>query len=75
MPNIKQNIHESIYDIVYNMDKITPPENVQNEETKASVEYILNLGPEEPSQYTDVSHLVPLTLTYISVTFRNISIM
>lgn len=56
IPNIKQNIHESIYDIVYHMDKITPPEVIRNEESKASVEYILNLGPNEPSEYTDVSN-------------------
>lgn len=38
------------------MDKIIPPEFVQNE-SKSSVEYILNLGPDEPSEYTDVSDL------------------
>lgn len=57
IPNIKQNIHESIYDIVYNMDKITPPETIQNEETKLSVDYILKLGPDEPPEYTEVSIL------------------
>ncbi|XP_066245286.1 guanine nucleotide-binding protein G(f) subunit alpha [Euwallacea similis] len=53
IPNIKQNIHESIYDILYNMDKINPPTQVKLEETRNSVEYILNLGTKEPKEYTE----------------------
>ncbi|KAJ8975877.1 hypothetical protein NQ317_015210 [Molorchus minor] len=34
IPFIKQNIHESIYDIAYNMDKIDPPMEISTEETK-----------------------------------------
>lgn len=55
MPNIKQNIHESIYDITYNMSKIIPPVELANEESKKSAEYILDIGPQEPPEYTDVS--------------------
>lgn len=53
MPHIKQNVHESIYDIVYNMDKIFPPVGFKNEASKSSAEYILKIGPEEPLEYTD----------------------
>ncbi|XP_018580006.1 guanine nucleotide-binding protein G(f) subunit alpha [Anoplophora glabripennis] len=53
IPFIRQNIHESIYDIVSNMSKINPPVEIHSVESKTSVEYILNLGPNEPSEYTD----------------------
>ncbi|KAJ8927033.1 hypothetical protein NQ314_020596 [Rhamnusium bicolor] len=53
IPFIKQNIHESIYDIVYNMNKINPPVEIYNEDARESVEYILNVGAEDPAEYTD----------------------
>lgn len=55
VPNIRQNIHESIYDIVFNMDKITPPVALTSEESIKSAQYILSIGPEEPKEYTQVS--------------------
>lgn len=54
IPNIKQNIHESIYDIVSHMNQIDPPTKPANETTKSSIEFILNLGPKEPDEYTEV---------------------
>ncbi|KAJ8944925.1 hypothetical protein NQ318_013073 [Aromia moschata] len=51
IPFIKQNIHESIYDIVYNMDKINPPVQINSEESRKSIEFILNLGHDEPKEY------------------------
>lgn len=53
IPNILQNIHESIYDILNNMDTINPPVQARNEESILSIKYILNLGPNEPSDYND----------------------
>ncbi|XP_050505863.1 guanine nucleotide-binding protein G(f) subunit alpha [Diabrotica virgifera virgifera] len=53
IPFIKQNIHESIFDIVSNMSRINPPVEAQSEESKASIEYILNLGPGCPSEFTE----------------------
>lgn len=61
VPNIRQNIHESIYDILYNMDKIVPPVELKNEESKISAQYIFNIGSQEPAEYTDVSKILPLT--------------
>lgn len=55
IPAILQNIHESIYDIVYNMDIINPPVNLEHPENNISKEYILNLGTEQPQTYTEVS--------------------
>lgn len=37
------------------MDKITPPVSLKSEESKQSAQYILNIGAEEPSEYTEVS--------------------
>lgn len=54
IPFIRQNIHESIYDIISNMNKIDPPVEIHKEESRKSVEYILNLGSDEPTEYTDV---------------------
>lgn len=54
VPNIRQNIHESIYDIISHMDKIVPPVELKSEESKESAQFILNLGAQEPPQYTDV---------------------
>lgn len=60
VPNIRQNIHESIYDIVFNMDKISPPVELNSEESKASAQYILCSGPQEPAEYTSVSQMLLL---------------
>lgn len=56
IPNIKQNIHESIYDIVSHMNQIDPPTKPANETTKSSIEFILNLGSKEPEEYTEVGN-------------------
>ncbi|CAH1365544.1 guanine nucleotide-binding protein G(f) subunit alpha [Tenebrio molitor] len=53
IPYIKQNIHESIHDIVGNMDKLDPPVQLENPDNQASAEFILNLGSKEPSDYTE----------------------
>lgn len=58
IPFIKQNIHESIYDILNNMNKIDPPTGIENEQTKDSVEYILKVGSEEPAEYSEVSYII-----------------
>lgn len=58
VPFIRQNIHESIYDIVSHMDKIDPIVELANEESVKSREFILNIGPNEPSEYTDVSYYI-----------------
>lgn len=55
IPNIKQNIHESIYDILYNMERINPPVEFKTEEAKKAGMYLLALGPKEPEVMTDVS--------------------
>lgn len=60
IPFIKQNIHESIYDILNNMNKINPPVDIENIGCKNSVEYILRLGPKDHCEYTDVS-IIPLS--------------
>ncbi|XP_060521386.1 guanine nucleotide-binding protein G(f) subunit alpha isoform X2 [Cylas formicarius] len=52
IPNIKQNIHESIYDIVNHMNKISPPVDTAEVISKKSIEFILAIGPNEPSEYT-----------------------
>ncbi|CAH0549765.1 unnamed protein product [Brassicogethes aeneus] len=51
--NIKQNIHESIYDIVFNMNQVNPPTKFNSEEALKAGEYILNIGKEEPVEYTE----------------------
>ncbi|KAG5877840.1 hypothetical protein JTB14_036975 [Gonioctena quinquepunctata] len=53
IPYIRQNIHESIYEILSNMDKIDPPIEPDNEESKKSIDYILRIGAQEPTEYTD----------------------
>ncbi|RZC43030.1 G-alpha and/or Arf domain containing protein [Asbolus verrucosus] len=51
--SIKQNIHESIHDIVSAMAKIAPPVQLEKAENQTSVEFILKLGPEEPEGYSE----------------------
>ncbi|XP_076268151.1 G protein alpha subunit f [Rhynchophorus ferrugineus] len=53
IPNIKQNIHESIFDILNNMDKIVPPIEPKDEQAKKSIDYILNLGSNTPDDFSD----------------------
>lgn len=60
IPFIKQNIHESIYDIVNNMERIQPPVNLKNEENSSSVEFILSLGLSVPEEFTEVIDYVVL---------------
>ncbi|GFG30691.1 hypothetical protein Cfor_07468 [Coptotermes formosanus] len=50
--DIRQNIHESIYDLVTNMSALKPPVVFANDESEISASYICNLGPKEPSSYT-----------------------
>lgn len=50
--DIRQNIHESIYDLVTNMSALTPPIVLANDENEISASYVRNLGPKEPSSYT-----------------------
>nr|CAI5864777.1 unnamed protein product [Callosobruchus analis] len=54
IPHIRQNIHESIYEILNNMKKINPPVDIHDENRcRYSYEYILNLGPDIPTNFTD----------------------
>lgn len=53
IPFIKQNIRESIHDIVYNMDKINPPVYLENENSKISAAYILKLGLDNEIEYNE----------------------
>ncbi|CAG9864299.1 unnamed protein product [Phyllotreta striolata] len=52
IPFIKQNIHESIYEIVTNMHKIDPPVAPERDQTKASIEFIISFGRQGPVEYT-----------------------
>ncbi|XP_069690430.1 guanine nucleotide-binding protein G(f) subunit alpha isoform X1 [Periplaneta americana] len=49
---IRQNIHESIYDLVTNMSLLKPPVNLNSDHSEISAAYIRKLGPEEPTSYT-----------------------
>lgn len=40
------------------MNQIDPPTKPTNETTKSSIEFILNLGPKEPEEYTEVEWCV-----------------
>jgi hypothetical protein len=53
--DIRQNIHESIYDLVTNMSTLNPPVVLANDENEISASYIRNLGAKEPPLYTQVS--------------------
>jgi len=50
--DIRQNIHESIYDLVTNMSTLSPPVVLASDENEISASYICNLGAKEPSSYT-----------------------
>ncbi|KAK4884176.1 hypothetical protein RN001_000447 [Aquatica leii] len=53
VPNIKQNIHESIFTLIDNMDKISPPVDLEVEDNKKLAQYIRNIGPNPPTEYTN----------------------
>jgi hypothetical protein len=55
--DIRQNIHESIYDLVTNMSTLCPPVAFASDESEISdsYKYIRDLGEKEPSSYTQVS--------------------
>nr|CAH7766390.1 unnamed protein product [Callosobruchus chinensis] len=53
IPHIRQNIHESIYEILNNMKKIHPPIDIHEHQCRVSYEYILELGPNIPTDFTD----------------------
>ncbi|XP_022903440.1 guanine nucleotide-binding protein G(f) subunit alpha [Onthophagus taurus] len=53
IPDIWQNIHESIYSIVNNLIRIEPPLEIKSEDVKKSEEFILNIGPNTPETFTD----------------------
>ena len=55
MVEIRQNIHESIYDLITNMSLLRPPLQLTNEDSEASATYIQNIGPQEPTDYSQVS--------------------
>ncbi|KAB0803915.1 hypothetical protein PPYR_00885 [Photinus pyralis] len=50
--NIKQNIHESIYALIYNMSKIDPRTSLEAKNC-ALGEYILQIGEATPREFTD----------------------
>lgn len=52
--DIRQNIHESIYDLVTNMSTLRPPVVLASDESEISASYIRDLGANEPSSYTQV---------------------
>lgn len=52
---IKQNIRESIYDLIDNMGKIDPPEKLKNPENQSSADYILKFGKDGPCDYSEVT--------------------
>jgi hypothetical protein len=52
--DIRQNIHESIYDLVTNMASLRPPICFADDASEISAAYICNLGSKEPSSYTQV---------------------
>lgn len=78
IPDIKQNVHESIYDIVHNMDKISPPVELEKNENRKAAEFILKLGPEVPEEFTNVRpsliQMHNLHLTQFLIICRNIMI-
>lgn len=54
VPFIKQNIHESIYQIVKHMDLLSPPVLLADEtNNRSSVEFIMKIGPKEPDNFTN----------------------
>lgn len=40
------------------MNKIDPPVEIENEQTKDSVEYILKVGSKEPAEYPEVNYFI-----------------
>ncbi|GJQ76071.1 hypothetical protein Trydic_g10589, partial [Trypoxylus dichotomus] len=62
IPFIKQNVHESIISMVTASSVINPPVKIRDGKTKESAEYILRLGAEPPSTWTNeyVQHVKTL---------------
>ncbi|XP_046986569.1 guanine nucleotide-binding protein G(f) subunit alpha [Schistocerca americana] len=50
---ILQNVHESIYDIVRNMRLLNPPLDLENSNNEKSLKYIVQLGPDGPSTFSE----------------------
>lgn len=50
--DIRQNIHESIYDLVTNLSTLEPPVCLADDANEISASYIRNRGPKEPLSYT-----------------------
>lgn len=50
--DIRQNIHESMYDLLTNMSILEPPVCLADDANEISASYIRNLGPKEPLSYT-----------------------
>lgn len=74
IPFIKQNVHESIYCIIMASSKINPPVHIKDSETNKSVEYLLNIGSDEPAAWTDVSieQRYPYQIRKRSITFAQL---
>jgi hypothetical protein len=53
--DIRQNIHESMYDLVTNMSTLRPPVVLASDKSEISASYIRDMGAKEPSLYTQVS--------------------
>ncbi|PSN36365.1 hypothetical protein C0J52_22876 [Blattella germanica] len=49
---IRQNVHESIHDLVIHMPVLRPPVTLADKANEASASFIRNLGPAEPASYT-----------------------
>ncbi|KAK9711039.1 G-protein alpha subunit [Popillia japonica] len=62
IPFIKQNVHESIFCMVCAASKITPPVEVRDSKAKQSAAYILQIGPDGPTEWTNeyVDHVKTL---------------
>ncbi|PNF43019.1 hypothetical protein B7P43_G09577 [Cryptotermes secundus] len=52
--DIRQNIHESMYDLLTNMSILEPPVCLADDANEISASYIRNLGPKEPLSYTQL---------------------
>ncbi|XP_063217834.1 guanine nucleotide-binding protein G(f) subunit alpha-like isoform X2 [Bacillus rossius redtenbacheri] len=48
---IRQNVHESIYDIVRNMTQLDPPIDLDDDQSGNSAVYILDLGKQGPQKF------------------------
>ncbi|KAF5300873.1 hypothetical protein FQR65_LT09035 [Abscondita terminalis] len=53
IPDIRRNIHESIFTLIESMGKISPPVKLEVETNERLAEYILSIGSNVPAEYTD----------------------